>query len=180
MDVEYKKICYMKKLWSIVDIRRVHEHFAQNEVKLYLADKYFNEQGYYTMFDLYLVLPENHNANMKLATLKIMEKGQKVGECVDVINSNTFYSFIMDEESAMLITIFLTPQERKELVKSLNICFSTNEVKDEDVYHTSVLRGINQISFVARQGRIEKIINSPLDIFTTINENKDRISGYFQ
>lgn len=170
----------MKKLWSIVDIRRVHEHFAQNEVKLYLAHTGYNDFGYYTMFDLYLVLPESQNVNMKIATIKIIEKGQKVGECVDVINSNTFYSFIMDEEGAMLITIFLTPQERKELVKSLNICFSTNEVKDEDVYHTSVLRGINQISFVARQSRIEKIINSPLDIFTTINENKDRISGYFQ
>ena len=140
----------MNKLWSIVDIRRVHEHFAQNKVKLYLAHTSFNDFGYYTMFNLYLVLPEKHNSNMKLATLKIMEKGQKVGEYVDVVNSNTYYSFIMDEESAMLITIFLTPQERKELVKSLNICFSTNEVKDEDVYHTSVLRGINQISFVAR------------------------------
>ena len=170
----------MKKLWSIVDIRRAHEHFAQNDVKLYLAHTDYNDFGYYTMFDLYLVLPECQNVNMKIATIKIIEKGQKVGECVDVINSNTFYSFIMDEEGAMLITIFLTPQERKELVKSLNICFSTNEVKDEDVYHTSVLRGINQISFVARQGRIEKMIGSPLEICTTINENMDRISGYFK
>ena len=170
----------MNKLWSIVDIRRVHEHFAQNKVKLYLAHTSFNDFGYYTMFNLYLVLPEKHNSNMKLATLKIMEKGQKVGEYVDVVNSNTYFSFIMDEESAMFITIFLTPQERKKLVESLNIRFSTNDVKEEDVYRTSVLRGIDHVKFVNRQSRIEKIINSPLDIATTINENKGRIIGYFQ
>ena len=55
-----------------------------------------------------------------------------------------------------------------------------HDVKEEDVYRTSVLRGIDHVKFVNRQSRIEKIINSPLDIATTINENKGRIIGYFQ
>lgn len=170
----------MKKLWTIVDRRRIHELFAKNETKLYLAHTRFNDYGYYTTYELILVIPENKDVNMKLATIKIMEKGQKVSENVDVINSRTYRSFIMDEESAMLITIFLTPQERKELIESLNICFSSNEVKEEAVFRTSILRGINQTFFGIMQSKIEKIVNLPLDIATTINRNKSRINCFFQ
>ena len=156
------------KLWTIVHSSRVHEKFTG--YKLLLSDLNFNDYGYYTLFDLYLQLPKETEYNLKIATLNILNAGQNLAEHPTVSSPLSIFTFVRDIESAYKLLFYLTLDERKELISSLNICFQSDKILHEPAYRNSVLRGSNEGAFLKNQKEIEHIITCPLEISTAIAE----------
>lgn len=165
------------KLWTIVHKSRVHDKFT--DCKLLLSDSNWNDNGYYTLFQLWLQLPEKKEVNLKIAELNILNIGQKAGENPIISTTSSMFTFIRDIESAYMILFNLTFKERKELRESLNVHFQYETLKNEPAFQKSVLRGTNEIDFKKLQGEIERIITCPLDISTALIDYKKRLNIAF-
>lgn len=147
------------------------EKFSGSGYKYVLTDRNWNDLGYYTLHELFLITP-NGVDNVKLADIKLFNHDQKKDEHPNLTTSN-FVGFITGIEWAERILLFLSPDERKELLSSLHIKFDCKLYKDQQALLKSVLRNLTFEQFEERQSKIKSIISIQEDIASMIDRNKE-------
>lgn len=149
---------------------RGYEKFGA-QYKYVLTDSNWNDFGYYTLHELFLITPNNSD-NIKLADIRIFNSGQK---CSDRLNFSitNYVAFISNLTSAERILLILNPFEREELLSCLHVRFSPGMYAHETAFLKSVLRDTTVIQFEEIQDRIKEILSIKLDISAMVQRNKN-------
>lgn len=158
-NIEFKLV--NMKLWTLVDINRIHEKFG--EYKLLIADKNWNDNGYYTLYKITYQQPKDFY-NKCLGDIKIFNPNYEENYRASITDIHTPYvSFILDKICAMTLFLVLTPAERKELIETLHITFDCTKYQSLPVFKESVLRGYTLESFIKEQDEIKKLMLSDIN-----------------
>ena len=157
----------MEHCFTIAAWEREHEKFPG--YKFTLVNRDWNDFGYYTLHELFLILPDKPY-NIKLADIRLFNQGQTKGAHAN-LDSNNFVGFISNIDSAEKMLLLLTPEERNELLSALHINFSGALYKCEQALLKSVLRGITFEDFEKLQVAIKRIVTSTLDVASMLQKN---------
>lgn len=163
----------MNKLFVHASNGKGYEKFTGAGYKYILTDRNWNDFGYYTLHELFLIMPEGID-NIKLADIRLLNFQQNNGDHPNLCIPN-FVGFITQLEWAERILLFLSPKDREELLSDLHIKFSGKLYKDQQAFLKSVLRDITFELFEERQTRIKSIVSIQEDISSMIERNKDII-----
>lgn len=162
----------MSRLWTLVDINRTHEKFG--EYKLLIADRNWNDYGYYTRYSVYYQ-QANQMSNPLIAELKIFKPNQIKGEKASFSNIHAPYvTFISNKISAMVLFLILSPKERKDFIDSLHITFDCSKYKSLDIFNQSILREHSLEHFISEQNEIHEMMVSeinPAHYISSTDEN---------
>ena len=167
-----------KRLWMCVhELNGVQVH---RSCKYVLSYSNWNDFGYRTSFRLYLVLYNPICDNMYsfgIASLSIVEheplaKGTRF---LPKEGATNYHTYIMDIRSAESMLLFLTYEERKELIDKLRIRFDDAGYCEQGNYKFSTLRNTTRRHFLDMQKRIKMIIENPYDVASLIDRHRDRI-----
>ena len=124
------------KLWTLVDINRIYEKFG--EYKLLIADKNWNDYGYYTLYNIKYQQPSDFD-NILIGAVKIFNPNHGENYRASITNIHAPYvSFICNKTCAMALFLVLTPEERKVLIETLHIKFDCTKYKSLRVFTESV------------------------------------------
>ena len=149
------------KLWTLVDINRIHEKFG--EYKLLIADKNWNDKGYYTLYKITYQQPKDFY-NKCLGDIKIFNPNYEENYRASITDIHAPYvSFICNKTCAMALFLVLTPEERKVLIETLHIKFDCTKYKSLPVFTNSVLRGYTLENFIKEQDEIKKLMLSDIN-----------------
>jgi len=99
------------------------------------------------------------------------------GRFLPIEGNTNFTSFIMSLEDAERMFLFLTYDERMELIHKLNINFNDVTVKDQANYKTSTLRNIMREEFLEMQQKIEGIVTDKHDVATLIRKHSSQLKN---
>lgn len=149
---------------------RGYEKFGMN-YKYVLTDRGWNDYGYYTLHELFLLTPEDQD-NIKLADVRLFNYNQHFNERLDLNNTN-YAGFISNVGSAERMLLFLSPEERKELCAALHINFTAGMYASQPAFLKSVLRDTTLEQFEERQRKIKSIVTLQEDIASMISRNKE-------
>ena len=166
------------KLWNCVH-ELVWNHKNMNS-KYVLTYCNWNDFGYQTGFHLYMPLSKQseEDCNIGIAWLSIVEHYpilRSPGRFFPIEGNTNFTSFICSLEDAERIFLFLTYDERMELIHKLNIKFSDVSVKDQGNYKTSTLRNIMRDEFLEMQQKIKEIVTDKHDVATLIRKHSSQL-----
>lgn len=150
---------------------RGYDKFSGKNYKYVLSDREWNDFGYYTLHELFLITPDGTD-NIKLADIRLLNFNQKFNEHVN-LNITNFIGFISNVESAERLLLFLSPSERKELFSTLHINFTVGMFSSQPAFLKSVLRDITFEQFEERQSRIKTIVSFSEDVSSLIKRNKE-------
>lgn len=160
------------RLWNCVH-ELVGLHSEQNS-RYVLAYSNWNDFGYQTRFGLYINLPKpiDEDYNVLVAGLSIVEhySTHQQGRFLPVKGETNFTSFIMSIKSAERFYLFLTYDERMELIRWLNIRFDDSLVKNQSNYLMSTLRGLKRQDFLDMQKEIKMIVTKKSDVASLIRK----------
>lgn len=124
----------------------------------------WNDYGYYTRYDLYLVVPEGEYNYFLARVIMFDEKGSSNVKILQEISLSTL-TFIESIEDAYRIFLYLKPSERYELIDLLNIKFEIpNEIQILPEVYNSLLRYKNINIFINEQHQIKNIVTSKMDL----------------
>ena len=165
------------RLWNCV-----HEldglHSEQNS-RYVLAYSNWNDFGYQTGFGLYINLPKpiDKDYNVPVAGLSIVEHypTHHQGRFLPVNGDTNFTSFIMSIKSAERFYLFLTYDERMELIRWLNIRFDDSLVKNQNNYLMSTLRCYKRQDFLDMQKEIKEIVTRKSDVASLIRKYSNEL-----
>lgn len=166
------------KLWNCVH-ELVWNHKNMNS-KYVLTYSNWNDFGYQTGFHLYMPLSKQseEDCNIGIAWLSIVEHYpilRSPGRFFPIEGNSNFTSFICSLEDAERIFLFLTYDERMELIHKLNIKFDDVSVKDQANYKTSTLRYIMREEFLEMQQKIKGIVTDKHDVATLIRKHSSQL-----
>ena len=138
----------------------------------------WNDYGYYTRYDLYLVVPEDEY-NHFLARLIIFGENDSGVKMLRKISPRTV-TFIESIEDAYRIFLYLKPSERYELIDSLNIRFEISpEIQMLPEVSNSLLRYKDVEIFINEQQHIKNIVTSELNPCQILN-HKVEINNLYE
>lgn len=160
----------MDKIFVQATNGRGYDKFS-GKYKYILTDRGWNDFGYYTIQELFLVTPDD-NDNVKLADLHMFNYDQHSGEHLDT-NITNYVGYISTVESAERILLLLSPDERNELISALHINFMAGIYANQHAFLKSVLRGLTLEEFEERQAKIKAIVSISEDITSMIENNRD-------
>lgn len=163
----------MEKLFVHTANGRGYEKFSGAGYKYVLTDRNWNDFGFYTLHELFLITPEGSD-NIKLADIRLFNHDQADGDHVNLCIPN-FVGFITSVTGAERLLLFLSPDERKEIFDALHIKFDCKLYTDQQALLKSVLRDITFEQFAERQERIKNLVSLPYNIKVMIQENKEVI-----
>lgn len=148
--------------------------------KYVLTYSNWNDFGYQTGFHLYMPLSKQseEDCNIGIAWLSIVEHYpilRSPGRFFPIEGNSNFTSFICSLEDAERIFLFLTYDERMELIHKLNIKFSDVSVKDQGNYKISTLRNIMRDEFLEMQQKIKEIVTDKHDVATLIRKHSGQL-----
>ena len=112
----------MNKLFVYAANGRGYEKFSGNGYKYVLTDRNWNDLGYYTLHELFLIMPEGID-NIKLADIRLFNHQQNNDDHTNLCIPN-FVGYITQIEWAERILLLLSPKEREDLLSELHIIFS--------------------------------------------------------
>jgi len=135
---------------------------SNNEDRFRLTFRNWNDYGFYTLYEMWIT-PKGIDHAYKIADLRIMNIGQKFGEKPGWIPCIPWV-FISSTDSAENLFMMLTPEQRKDLEKTLVIRYDCEIVKNETVFNKSVNRDSTIDEFVTKQSRIKALIQSPINM----------------
>lgn len=169
-----------KVLWDVVPESSRHVRISNNECKYLLAQSNWNDYGYRTGYGLYLVLPPNESIhrNLYLGALSCVEidPEYRPGRTFVPRPDGRYRTFILDILTAERMFIFLSYEERMELISKLNIAFSNEIVECQNNYRTSTLRNFTtETTFLEMQKEIKNIVTSPLEASIMLHRHIDEI-----
>lgn len=150
---------------------RGYDKFIDSNYKYVLIDRNWNDYGFYTLHELFLIMPDGKE-NVKLADVRLFNLNQHCGSRFNINNSD-YIGFISNVESAERLLLFLSPKERKYLISALHIKFDCKLYSDQHALLKSVLRDITLVEFEERQSEIESIISIKENISSMIERNKE-------
>lgn len=151
-----------------------NEKFAGQGKKLVLCDSNWNDFGYYTLHELFLIIPDK-SYNIKLADINVFNFDQHFGEHPSIYVSSNHVSYISNIESAIRLVLFLTPDERKELFSELHVLFTPSCYKEQKVFLKSILRNTTLEEFKQIQSTIKVIVTTELNVAQMVSEHKELI-----
>lgn len=143
-------------------------------VKFWLKYLNWNDYGYYTLYSLYMQLPDTSTSYM-IADMQVMNIGQKTGKRPSWEPTPPTV-FISDVDSAERMFLILTPEQRLKLEEILPIRYNSQHIEKEQVFIQSVMRGITMTEFLNRQNRIKELMHSTIDVSTLICRHKTQIN----
>ena len=167
-----------RRLWICVhELNGVQAH---RNSKYVLSYSNWNDFGYKTSFRLYLALDNplcENMYNFGIASLSIVEhypltKGTRFLPKEGAAN---YHTYIMDINSAELMYLFLTYDERRELIDKLRIRFDDVGYSEQGNYLLSTLRNMTRQQFLDMQKKIKLIVENPNDVAFLIDKHRDRI-----
>lgn len=158
----------MTNLWIYAANGRGYEKFGMN-YKYVLTDTGWNDYGYYTLHNLFLITPPEQD-NIKLANIRIFNFNQHFDDRLN-LNITNYVGFISDIESAERLLLFLPPEDRKELLLSLHISYTSGMFSAQPAFLKSVLRGITFEQFEEKQRKIKSIVTLEENIASMIERN---------
>ena len=161
----------MNELFVHAENGRGYEKFSGESYKYILTDRGWNDYGYYTLHELFLITPEDTD-NIKLADIRLFNFDQKFNEHVN-FNITNYVGFISNIESAERLFLFLSPSARKELFSVLHINFYAGMYSTQPAFIKSVKRDITMEQFQERQSRIKAIVSNQEDVSSMIIRNKE-------
>ncbi len=147
-------------------------------MKFQLEDRNFNDFGYYTLYSLKAWLPK-YDHPFRIADIHIMNIGQRKGDKPSW-TPTTPIVYISSLESAEMLLLYLTPEQRCNLEKLLQLQYNTIHVGQEDVFLRSVLRNKTLSGFIKSQERIKKLIQLPIDVRSMIDNHKDQLELFLE
>ena len=146
--------------------------------KFRLADRNWNDFGYYTLYALELKLPGS-DLLYRIADIRVMNIGQKKGEKPSW-NPTTPIIFISNIDSAERLLLFLTHMQRSNLEKILLLRYDTLHVDREDVFNVSVLRDKTLMDFTTSQAKIKELVQLPIDVSSMIDNHKTQLALFLE
>ncbi len=169
-----------KVLWDVVPESSGNVKINNNECKYLLARLNWNDYGYRTKYRLFLVLQQDENIyqNLYLGALSCVEINPEYrpGRTFIPKPNGNYVTFILDTTTAERMFLFLSYEERMELISKLKIKFSSREVEYQDNYRTSTLRCFEtETTFLEMQKEIKNIVTSPLDASAMLHRHIDEI-----
>ena len=164
----------MNKLFVHAAKGRGYEKFSDTGYKYVLTDRNWNDLGYYTLHELFLIMPEGID-NIKLADIRFFNHQQNNGDHPNLCIPN-FVGYITQIEWAERILLFLSPKEREDILSELHIKFSGKLYSDQQAFLKSVLRDITFEQFEERQTKIKSIVSIKEDIASMIERNKGALN----
>lgn len=165
----------MNKLFALAANGRGYEKFSSAGYKYVLTDRNWNDFGFYTLHELFLITPGGID-NIKLADIRLFNHQQNNGDHPNLCIPN-FVGYITQIEWAERILLFLSPKDREELLSELHIKYSGKLYKDQQAFLKSVLRDITFEQFEERQAKIKSIVSIKEDIASMIEHNKNIINS---
>lgn len=153
---------------------RQNEKFSGHGKKLILCDRNWNDYGFYTLHELFLIIPDK-SYNIKLADIRVFNCNQNFGEHPSIYESSNHVSYISNIESANRLVLFLTPTERKELFSELHVIFTPSLYKEQKVFLKSIIRDTTLEEFECRQSVIKEIATTEINVAQMVSEHKDLI-----
>lgn len=167
------------QLWKVVNSSRENEKFPDDEYKFLLVWSNWDDFGYRTRYDLYLLLPEEVTHNLLLANLSIVELSPNYllrPQFIPLDHQYNYRTFILNIASAERLLLFLTPEERQELVSKLKISFDNTLVEYQNNYQTSTLRGFrDETGFLKMQKDIKEIVTNPTNVASMLTRNLSKV-----
>lgn len=149
---------------------RGYEKFGMN-YKYVLTDRGWNDYGYYTLHELFLITPiEQHN--IKLADIRIFNYNQHFNDRLN-LNITNYIGFISNIESAERLLLFLPSEDRKELLSTLNINYTSGMYSSQPAFLKSVLRDTTFEQFEEKQRKIKSIVTLEENIASMIERNRE-------
>ena len=149
---------------------RGYEKFGMN-YKYVLTDRGWNDYGFYTLHELFLITPTNKD-NIKLADIRMFNFDQHFNDRLN-LNVTNYVGFISNIESAERLLLFLSPEDRKELFSTLHIRYTAGMYSSQPAFLKSVLRDITIEQFEERQQKIKYIATIDENIASMIERNRD-------
>jgi len=142
-------------------------------MKFRLVYRNWNDYGYYTLYVLELRIPDR-DIPYRISDIRVMNIGQKKGDKPSW-TPTTPIVFISNVESAEILLLFLTPEQRSNLEKILLLQYDTCHIEQEEVFQVSVLRDKNLIDFKKTQIRIKELVQSSFDVSSMIDNHKTQL-----
>lgn len=145
-------------------------------MKFRLVYRDWNDYGYYTLYALELRISDV-DTPYRIADIRVMNIGQKKGDKPSWIPT-TLIVFISNVDSAETLFLFLTPEQRSNLEKTLMLRYDTLHVEHEDVFHVSVLRDKTQTEFNKSLVKVKDLVQSPIDVSSMIHNHKVQLACF--
>lgn len=143
----------------------------ENNFKCKIRYVPWNDYGFWTSYEIFI---SKTNVSTIKGWLRILKPFQETGEKQWKELDNP-YSFTGDVDFAEKLFLLFTPEERKLIVKFINLQFEESNIWNSDAFRTSVLRDTTVDSFKEKQIEIRNLITSPYNIYDLITKNKIEI-----
>lgn len=146
------------------------EYILSEESNLKCKIRYvsWNNYGFWTLFDVFI---SKTNVNTIKGWFHILKPFQEIGERQwKIINDP--YSFTGDVDFAEKLFLLFTPEERKLIIKFLNLQVEESQIWNSKAFKESVLRDKSLESFKETQVEIRNLIFSPNNICRMIVKNQ--------
>lgn len=150
----------------------------ESGMKFRLVYQNWNDYGYYTLYALELRMPDVDTL-YRIADIRVMNIGQKKGDKPSWIPTTPIV-FISNVDSAERLLLFLTPEQRGNLEKTLKVRYDTHHVEHEDVFQVSVLRDKTLTEFKKSMLQIKELVQSPIDVSAMIDKHKTQLACFLE
>lgn len=155
---------------------RLFSFDEDNNIKLQMEFRNWNDWGFYTLYSLKMYLP-CAKFPYYLAGVNVMYIGQCRGETTFRKDKEPLL-FIPRIEDAERMFLMLTPSQRKNLESLLSIQYDCNMVYNEPVFIESVIRGMTIQEFIQNQKTIKYLIQSDIDAKTMLLTHRSQINSF--
>lgn len=171
------------KLWNCVH-ELLWNRKSMNS-KFVLTYSNWNDFGYQTGFQLHMptLKSSEEDVYIGIAWMSIVEhypRHRTSGRFLPIEGNTNFSSFIMSVEDAERLCLFLTYDERMELIRKLNIKFSDVSVSDQANYKTSTLRNTTRSEFLEMQQKIREIVMNKHDVAILIRKHAHQLKYWLE
>ena len=152
------------------------EYILSEESNLKCKIRYvsWNNYGFWTLFDVFI---SKTNVNTIKGWFHILKPFQEIGER-QWKKINDPYSFTGDIDFAEKLFLLFTPEERKLIIKFLNLQVEESQIWNSKAFKESVLRDKSLESFKETQVEIRNLIFSPNNICRMIVKNQQIVQMF--
>lgn len=151
--------------------------FPDGKKSFSLKREYWNDFGFKTIYKLCMEDLKS-DKYYTLATVRIMFKGQTIGQTATSTPVSNLIFFISSSKDAARMLYLLTKEEREALEELFEFKYDSKEVENEDVFNTSLLRNFSLTKFKQEQKEIKEYIQCPIDFNAVIRENLEEVEAY--
>lgn len=146
----------------------------------WIKNRNWNDFGYYTLYQLLFKFKDS-NENYSLANLRIFNKNQSKKEEEFSYDDDKAIVMLNERSDGEQIFLYLTPQQRLELINILQLQFHYTPEPNEECFYKSVCRGCGTSErFEAAQKICKELVFNKLNVREMINQYPHKLQFFLK